>query len=199
MTPGEQFLRPLDPRQRAIARQAAESQAPDPAILGSLRADVYETTEPGAERDALLELLTAMHPDDCRELDDFRDRGRVRLHMVMWACAMAYVLNDRAERYNPEIHGEWDDMPQEEREKFREVDPKAAGMAQYCARLWLAIDPAVLREEAAREAQRYAEMGNAEMKAEVLTVLPALGMSPEQVKTVGAWMGLHVVDGGKTG
>ena len=199
MTPGEQLLRPLDARQRAIARQAAESQAPDPAILGSLRAEVYETTEPGLHRDTLLSLLEAMHPDDTRELDAFRDRGRVRLHMVMMACAMAYALNDRKERYDPELHGPWEDMPQEMRERFAEVDPKAAGMAQYCARLWLAIDPAVLREEAGREAQRFAELGTQEMKAEVLTILPMLGLSQEMTATVGRAMGLTVVDGGKTG
>lgn len=190
-------LQPLDDRQRIVARQAAESQAPDLAILGALRADIYETTEPGLHRDSQLALLEAMHPADVREMDAFRDRGRVRLHLVMMACAMAYALNERKERYDPDIHGSWEDPAV--RERFTEVDPKAAGMAQYCARLWLAIDPAVLREEAGREAQRMAELGTAELKAEVLTILPMLGISAEMTATVGRAMGLTVVDGGKTG
>ena len=187
------MTRPLTPEHRSAARESAEAQVPDLVILGSLRADVYETTEPGPERDAQLAFLEAMHPDDSLELDAFRDRGRNRLQLVMYACALAYKINAEKRRYDPE-------NPEHvmNEAEFSEVDPKAAGMAQFLARIHLVVDPSVLREDAAKEAQRMASLGSAEQRAEVITILGALGFSEESITAVAREAGLTVIEGGKT-
>jgi hypothetical protein len=160
---------PLTDEDRRFARWCAEGQVPDGVILGELRARVYERMPPGPDRTAALQALWSLHPEDVRELDAFRDRGRVKLHLVMYACAMAYRVNEAGERYEPA-------NPDHDPEDFRDVDPKAAGMAQYLGRVWLSMDPAALREDGAREAQRVAELGTAEQRIEVLRILPALGL-----------------------
>jgi hypothetical protein len=185
------MTRPLTPEHRSAARESAEAQVPDLVILGALRADVYETTEPGPERDAQLALLEALHPDDSLELDAFRDRGRNRLQLVMYACALAYKLNAEKRRYDPA-------NPEHVPDDFAEVDPKAAGMAQFLARIHLVVDPSVLREDAAREAQRMSSLGSAEQRAEVITILGALGFSEETITAVAREAGLVVIEGGKT-
>jgi hypothetical protein len=181
----------LSPEHRSAAREAAEAQVPDLVILGALRADVYESTEPGPERDAMLAVLEAMAPEDTLELDAFRDRGRTRLQLVMYACALAYRINADKRRFDPA-------NPEHAPEDFTEVDPKAAGMAQFLARTYLALDPSVLREDAAREAQRMASLGSAEQRAEVIGILPMLGLSRETTAAVAREFGLTVLDGGKT-
>lgn len=172
---------PLSDDDRRFARWCAEGQVPDLVILGELRARVYEREPPGPDRDAMLAALWSLHPADVRELDAFRDRGRVKLHLIMYACAMAYRISETGERYDPA-------NPDHDPEDYREVDPKAAGMAQYLGRVWLAMDPAALREDGAREAQRVAQMGTAEQRIEVLRILPALGLPRSVTATVAdAW------------
>lgn len=172
-----------DERQRA--REAAEGQVPDDVILGALRADVYETLPPGHGREMMLASLWVMEPGDVRELDSFRDRGRMRLQLVMYACAMAYQLNARKDRLDPA-------NPLHDPSDFAEVDAKAAGMAQYLGRVYLTVDPSALREDAAREAQRYAAMSTTEQRHEVLRLLPALGLDPSAVASVGQAWGFDV-------
>lgn len=181
---------PLPREARLRARQMAEAHASDSHILGALRADVYDSTEPGSTRDLMLATLEVMHPDDHRELRAYRDRGMARLHLVMYACAMSYAINERKERYDGELHASEDG--------FAEVDAKAASMAQFLGRVFLAVDPESLHEEARAAAQRLSEMSSDEQLVTWLQVGRRLGLSDEMAAEVGRSVGLRVVDGAKT-
>jgi hypothetical protein len=179
----------LTPERRRTARQMAEAHTPDSVILGALRADVYDSTEPGLFRDECLAALQVMHPDDVAELGAYRDRGRARLHLVLYACAMSYQLNPRKERLDLAPEGA-------DTSSYDEVDAKAASAAMFLARVVLALDPKVFREEAEKEAARFASMSDDEKRLAWLRIGAEFGVDDETTAEVGARLGLTVVTGG---
>lgn len=183
---------PLPHESRLRARQMAEAHASDAQILEALRADVYDSTPPGPTRDLMLSTLQVMHPEDHRELCAYRGRAIVQLHMVLWACAMQRSLNDAKERHDPELHG--DDAA-----GFEEVDPKAASVAQFLGRVFLAMDADALHEEARAKAQEAAEMSTEDQRRMWLRVGLRLGLSDADVTDLGGKLGLSVIDGGRAG
>lgn len=182
---------PLSPADLRLAREAAEAQTPDSVILGSLRARVRKAIPRGPVLDSMLAGLQMLHPTDQDDLDDFRDDGRRKLQAVLYAAALAYALNEQAERYDA-------DNPEHANQAFVEVDGKQVASAQFLCRFILAIDPATLKEEAQREAERIANMSAGEQRGLALKILSHVGVPDEEVARVANVMGvqLQAVNGG---
>lgn len=182
---------PLAADERKRAREMAEAHAPDSVILGALKADVYDSVPIGPARDAMLMALECMHPEDHRELNAYRDRGRARLHLVLYACAMSYRINQSKERLD--LAG-----PDAREEEFAEVDAKSASTAQFLGRVLLTMDPDALKEEAQAEAERFARMSEDEKQRAWMQIGSAMGVDNETIRHVGERLGftMSVVQGG---
>lgn len=161
--------------------------------MGSLRADLREQMEPGPTLDALLNHLHVVHPDDRREMDDFRDRGRRKLFSVMYAAAMAHSINENADRFDEEDD---EHVATAAKGGFREVDGKRLAAAQFLGRE-LGIDPDVVKEEAQRMAEEMAGMGAAELSKVFLQLGGHLGLPASELERLANdHFGLRVVSGG---
>jgi len=182
----------LSKNHRALARDAAEAQVPDSVIMGALRARARKAHKNGTKAlTVALRDLQVLHSEDIAELDDFRDLGREKLQLVMFAAALAYAIDGEAQRYNPE-----DPEHAKREDDFAVVDAKAASMAQYMGRVFLVVDPSHLREEVGREARRFAEMSETDRRAELLRILPHLGVPADLIQEISQRFGLRVIQGG---
>lgn len=191
-SPSHRSPRRLSKAHRALARDAAEAQVPDSVILGALRARARQRHRTGTKAlAAALADLHLLHAEDVAELDDFRDLGREKLQLVMFACALAYAIDGEAQRFdagNPDHKAREGD--------FALVDAKQASMAQFMGRTFLVVDPSHLREEAGREARRFAEMSETDRRAELLRILPHLGVPADLIDQISQRFGLRVIQGG---
>ncbi len=155
--------------QRRKARLLAKAQVPDESILEYLRAEVYMAPLPPEERRSALLLLQLMHEDDSLELDSFRGWGKATVQLMLFGAAVGMRFNSEGEAWDKEVH------TPDEKDDFSEVSPVAISAAQFVARVWCVVDPAEIREEAAKEARRFTDMSDREAKAEFVRIGVSLG------------------------
>jgi hypothetical protein len=146
-----------------LARRYARAQVPDGQILGALRAHARQGIDDPEALTAVLASLQAMHEADVSDLDDHRDLGIATVKLLVAAAAFG-------ERLKPNME------PAQEGEEGEEVSGKACSMLQFMGRVFCAIDPAELREEAAREASRMADMSASDIRETIRAMAREVGL-----------------------
>jgi ribosomal protein L11 len=121
--------------------------------------------DPGA-LGAVLASLQVMAKADVDDLDDHRDLGIATVKLLIAAAAFGEKLDTNMQ---PSDSGEL-------------VTPQACSMLQFMGRVFCAIDPAELREEASRQARKMANMSAGEIKKTIIGMAREVGLRVVEVE-----------------
>jgi len=168
----------------AQARRYAEAQAENGTILGALRAEVRRQFDDPAERRKAVAVLQVLHDDDQEELSDFRDYGRARVQLFLYAAVMGRRLN-----------ADLEERAEEEGGALAEPQQLSAGM--FFIKAFCVEDPAKVQAEAEAMVSRMEQMSESEQVAAIAQMALAHGLGLDTLTEMARQKGLRLVEAGE--